>query len=214
MNSLRKTLSLSIVVAVLLGITLLTGASTVVHANGLSQTSTNKVRNWQDVVAKANPYVHVVNNIATIDPHLTTYLSATEIALVRQSVAHYNNIPLTLRQHPHLSGSYTFTGGVHSNTIVGSYKSYRWTIDVYWWGVRMWINSPFAQNFGGVMAIVGGAIGGSIGNIVGAGAGAVIGAILGGVAGWLTAYYDNECGNRGAFIDVNWFIQVSANPVC
>ena len=213
MSSLSKILSMGLVVAILLGITLLAGISTPVHANGLNQTSPQKVINWESVVAKANPYIHIVNGSATIDPQLNKYVNADELALVQQSITRYNNLPLTLRQHPHLSGSYT-PGGTHPNTIVGGYKSYRWAIDAYWWGVRMWINTYAAQNFNLFLAIAGGGVGAAIGGIIGTIPGAIIGAIAGAIVGSAASWVDNECGQRGVFIDINWLDQVSLNPVC
>ena len=63
-----------------------------------------------------------------------------------------------------------------------------------------------AQSFGLAMGIVGRAIGGVLC--------AAGGTIAGGIAGSLTSFYDNQCGGKGVFININWILQVHATPVC
>ena len=210
MKSLSKLLSMSIVLTMLLGIVLLIRLPGTAHASVVPQTSPKEIINWQSVIAKANPYVHVMNGIAIVDSRISQSLSQEEVSLVNQSVTKFNSLPSLLRSHPQLSGT-TALKGPHSNV---SQLAYQWSISVYWWGVRLWINSAAAQSFGIFMGIAGAAIGGAIGNIIGAAAGAVIGAIIGGVTGSATALADYACGGRGAFIDITWISIVSVSRVC
>lgn len=49
-------------------------------------------------VMRANPYVHVVNYVAYIDPAISKNLSASAVAAVKSSVQYYNALPLKTRQ--------------------------------------------------------------------------------------------------------------------
>jgi hypothetical protein len=210
MGSLRKTLSMSIVTAILLGITLLPGTSMAIHANAVAQTPPKQIINWKSVVAKANPYVHVVNGSATIDSRINQTLSQDEVVLVNQAVAKFNSLPSTFRLHPQLSG----TSNLKNVQPNGSWGAFRWTLNVYWWGVRLWINSPAAQSFPYFWAVVGGTIGAAVGGLIGGVLGGAVGALIGSLPSGVVAIEDNYCGNRGIFIDVSWLTHVSITPVC
>jgi hypothetical protein len=204
MRFAQKSLSLSIVIAILFAILF-----AIVPSNVQAHAHTNISPTWETIVRRADPHVHVVNNIASIDSQITTVLTTDQLEQVKKAVDTYNKLPLKTRQHPHVAGTYI----VKSNSITPAY-AYQWTYDVYWWGVRIWLNSPAAQNFNYAMTILGAGIGAAVGGIIGTVPGAVIGAIIGAIAGSVAAWVDNECGNRGIFIDINWILQVSINPVC
>lgn len=191
---------MSVVLAMVLGISLLlsSGTAYAAHAMTRAQTSSQIIINWRRVVDKADPFVHMVGDTATIDPTIDTVLTADELKFVTRSVKKYNELPLAVRQHPHHAGAYIYSRNPQEN--VGAY---RWTTDLYWWGARTWINGPFAQNAALVLSVTGGTLGGAIGNIIGATVGAVIGAIVGALAGTSTTVINNECGNRGVFIDIS-----------
>lgn len=163
--------------------------------------------NWKDVVNRANPYVHIVNGIAKVDPSINQHLSKEEVSLVNSFVAKFNSLPPTIRHNLHRSGTYVPNG-------INACCAYKWTLNWYWWGARIWLNSSAAQNFNYALGILGAAIGAAVGAGIGAIPGAVIGAIIGAVAASAAAFIDNECGNRGIFIDINWLLQVSLVPVC
>jgi hypothetical protein len=162
-------------------------------------------------VQNASPYVHMVNHLAIIDPTISQHLSANEVTLTQNAVRHYNNLPLSLRQEGRISGNVTLApaGKVQPNCCV-----YQWTLNWYWWGARVWLNSPAAQNFSLAMTVIGAGLGAALGAGIGTVPGAVIGAILGAITGVAAAFVDNECGNRGIFVDINWALLVSLNPVC
>ncbi|GHO75303.1 hypothetical protein KSD_30740 [Ktedonobacter sp. SOSP1-85] len=219
MRSIFKGFNVSLVLAMLLGIVLFAGTATQAHAasksispqvvyqNKQAKTS-NTPASW---VQRADPYVHIINGTATIDPAISQHLSTDEIAQVQNAVNHYNKLPLSTRQHPHVSGTYK------PNTMSPNSTAYQWSYDWYWWGVRIWLNSPAAQNLGGAMAFIGASIGASIGAAVGGPLGVTAGAIVGlilSVGGWSPTFYDNQCGNKGVFIDINWYLQPSVTPVC
>jgi hypothetical protein len=188
------------VLAIVLGIILLLSSGTAHAARATTRTKTSSamIIHWRRVVDKAGPFVHMVGDTATIDPTIDTVLTADELKFVTRAVKKYNELPLAVRQHPHHTGVYVY--GQHPTENAGAY---RWTSDLYWWGAHTWINGPFAQNAALVLSIAGGTIGGTIGNIIGATVGAIIGAIIGAVAGSTTTILNNECGNRGVFIDIN-----------
>ncbi|GCF06964.1 hypothetical protein [Dictyobacter arantiisoli] len=165
--------------------------------------------NWESIKVKADAHIHITNGVASVDSQIDTALVKDEVALVNKFVAKFNALPLTLRQHPHASVSVVAPKFVqpYSNT-------YQWHYDVYWWGVRIYLNTYAAQNFNNAMIVLGAAIGAAIGNVLGVGAGAVIGAIVGAIAGVAASWVDNECGDRGIFIDINWLLQVGLTPVC
>ncbi|MEO9031173.1 MAG: hypothetical protein ABI413_20380 [Ktedonobacteraceae bacterium] len=57
-------------------------------------------------------------------------------------------------------------------------------------------------------------IGAAVGFGIGALPGSVIGAIIGAVSGAAANWVNNECGDRGIFVDVNWALLPSLTPVC
>lgn len=214
MQLVQKSFSLSIVIAVLLGMVFLTTVSSSAQAHTLVLVSPSPTSNWSTLVSKADPYVHITSNTATIDPQIQTVLSADEIALVKDAVNHYNKLPLTTRQHPSATGTSTVNTNSTQEGVTIRATALQWRYDTYWWGVRLWISSGIAQDLGILGGVVGGAIGGAIGTALGAAPGAVIGAIIGGITGSTTALLDNNCGNQGVFIDINWALSVTAKPVC
>lgn|GEM_PF-5383835 len=149
-------------------------------------------------VQDADPCVHIVSNRALVDPAISHHLNANEVQLVQDAVTHYNNLPLLHRQ----SG----TTGTATIAPTGTFQPhccvYQWSLSWQWWGAPIWLNNSAAQNFGIAMGVIG------------AGIGAVIGAILGSITAGAAAFVDNECGNKGIYIEVNWLSIVTLSPVC
>jgi hypothetical protein len=203
---------LFLVVLSLVLISTVSGAAFAATSNVKSKSSSpsltsSKSSTWEDIVKRADPYVHIVNGVAVVDSNIHQHMNQSEINSVDSSVAKFNGLPSTVRHNLHQSGTYTPKG-------INSCCAYRWTLNWYWWGARIWLNSSAAQNFNYAMGILGAAIGAAVGAGIGALPGAVIGAVIGAIAASAAAWIDNECGNRGIFIDINWLLQVSLNPVC
>ncbi len=201
---MRRVKLLSFFLAAVLSMVLISSGSGAALAASHTASSQTLV-DWQSLVKRADPYVHIVNHVAVIDSQIGEHLSADDVSQVEKAINFYNSLPLTTRQHPHASGTLSPRSG----------EGYQWYYNVYWWGVRIWINTVAAQNFGIFIGAAGGAIGAAVGGIIGATGGAIIGGIVGGVSGYITSIYDTQCGNRGVFIDVPWiFTDAHATPVC
>lgn len=174
----------------------------------INQPTTSPTTPASGWVTKADPYVYIAAEKATIDPAISGVLSASDFALVVQSAQTYNNLPLASKE----KSGITVTPTPASNSVT-PLTAYRVSYSVQWWGVRIWINSPLAQNAGIIGAVVEGAIGAAVGGLLGV-PGAVIGGIIGGLDGAMPAILDNQCGNRGVYIDITWLLQAHWTPVC
>ncbi len=86
---------------------------------------------WERTVSKANPYVHIKNGIASIDPQITTVLMGSELNMVNQFVAKFNQLPTLLRQHPYYVGIVTVNKNANGNLTPQS-TAFQWYYNVYW----------------------------------------------------------------------------------
>jgi hypothetical protein len=205
----KKSLHMLIGIAIFGVLFLFSGVSGTAHASSTSTSNhsfseihadTKTAQQMPDWVLKAQPYVHIVNGHATTDPSINQHLAPQEIKEVKDAITYYNNIPLSKR---HVSGNASITS--LKTAIITPNISFQWTLNWYWWGARVWLNSPLAQSV-------------ALGYAIPA---ALLGAIppvaaliaLQGVSIGIEDYY---CGYRGVFLDFPYPIVTGGHvtPVC
>ncbi len=135
----------------------------------------------------------LANGVATVSSIIHQHLSSSDIIKVQQSANHYNSLLLSLRLHG--------TSGQLHPKVLSHNTSFRWTINYYWWGIRVWVNSDLAQSLA-----AGSTVPAAILSVVPPAALLVIiyaAAIL----------WDNyECGDRGVFFDFPYLPPGSFHP--
>lgn len=162
------------------------------------------------VIAAAQPYVHVVNYVATVDPAISRRLSSQAVAQVTKAVATYNALPMDAR----VQGLQSAPGGhlVPARQVqllsgaAAHYSACREYAHLFfnWWGVTLYMNHCLVND----VAFAWGSIGIIAGMISAACAAcAPFAWLLAGIAalytGWLV-WADNRCGGNGANVNAPW----------
>lgn len=154
-------------------------------------------------VQQGDPYVHVVDYVANVDPSISQHLSQQVVALVQDAVARYNALPLAVR-HPAAQAIRT----VSPNLLPGGGGcTPQARVQQQWWGQTVQVNECIVQNIEAADATVA-----YIASVIALGctlAGqpecAAPAAAAAGVAIAQKNYVDAQdkaCGQRGVFINL------------
>jgi hypothetical protein len=153
-------------------------------------------------IARAQPYVHISHNMAIVDTAISHYLSVDDIINVNVSVAHYNGLPASVRDHPSVSGiGVSGSAGSRDGASAMIPDGFAWEVNWYWWGLRVWVNSDLANALGAGSAVP-----------------AALLAIVPPMAFTVVVYgaaivFDNYmCSSRGVFLDFPYLPPGTSHP--
>jgi hypothetical protein len=196
--------------------------ATVPPSKPIVATSYNALPAW---IIAGDPFVHVTNGVATIDPSASSKLDAATLANVQQAVSLFNSQPQAARLGtpypgaginvfgrpapatlPSAGGALKAQPMVSSSCLNGSY------ISIQWWGIYIKFSEcatgileggPAA--IGAIIALIAAlcAVSGPAG-VVAAGFISVIAAALAAAGGTVWLVDTLFCNNRGVSVSRNW----------
>lgn len=155
-------------------------------------------------VVQGDPYVHVINYVATVDSAIRKHVSSQIVSQVMQAVHQYNSTSLKLRQLNIVlspQNSHLKELNAQGMTACGAWASARY----YWWGFQLYVNSCLVNDI-----TFGGYTGASLAGLIAAVCppcapiAGTIAAIIGFYTSWLS-WANTRCGSRGAYIDKYWW---------
>ena len=108
----------------------------------------------QSLIAKAAPYIHIVNYYATVDPAIKTVLTTSEMHIVQTDVTKYNATPTAqkLPQSRSITPAQKAALFASQKTIqpyIWPWCTDSWKAQQQWWGWAVWMNSCMANDCAG-----------------------------------------------------------------
>jgi hypothetical protein len=184
--------------------------------------------NW---IALAGPYVHIINNVAIVDPRIYSHLDPKTVEQVLQAVARYNAyhapgfISLAPKLIPFIISHFAVTSTISYKKAQSKAQSNPpkphltgcegFSASVNWWGLTLFFNHCLVNDIelgvitvGAISTIITAFIP-AVGELVTIAVAAAFG-VLEGALQWA----DNHCGNRGANVNVSWAVVSWIASIC